>query len=137
MGLEAEKIYIIQKHYRLYAENRPLDCLADCTQTSGTLGGTGGKRFLTSVERKPKTALAGRAPPKNVGGDWREKVSDKCRTEAEDSLGGPGTQTSGGTGGNCGRDGPGGPGGTAPKTSETVAGTVAGVCHFFLTRFVV
>ena len=32
---------------------------------------------------------------------------------------------------------PGGPGGTAPKTSETVAGTVAGVCHFFLTRFVV
>jgi hypothetical protein len=28
MGLEAEKIYIIQKHYRLYAENRPLDSLA-------------------------------------------------------------------------------------------------------------
>jgi hypothetical protein len=26
--LEAEKIYIIQKHYRLYAENRPLDSLA-------------------------------------------------------------------------------------------------------------
>jgi hypothetical protein len=37
-----------------------------------------GKTFWKSVERKPKTA-------------WRKKVSDKCRTEAEDSLGGPGT----------------------------------------------
>jgi hypothetical protein len=32
-----------------------------------TSGGTGGKRFLTSVERKPKTALAGRAPKRRAG----------------------------------------------------------------------
>jgi len=30
-------------------------------------GQPGGKRFLTSVERKPKTALAGRAPKRRAG----------------------------------------------------------------------